>query len=218
MYQSPVSAYILKMKKPVLARRGVYPCSLVRTVDGAVALCQYFLPFVRAIYVLGTEHNLPPGRHAACRMEYIVIVSSFVEFRPFTCLMRFMPVEDDARLCDGFGGIRTQFANGNDAFQSGTTSCIGVYHIYFSVFIPKRASVYNSLTRLNEYGFCPRTFRIFGFYHESALVGIPPEYVEFTVMITDSRSPYAVTMFRTFGRFDRSKGIRHGGADDAPAY
>lgn len=172
MYQSPVSAYILKMKKPVLARRGVYPCSLVRTVDGAVALCQYFLPFVRAIYVLGTEHNLPPGRHAACRMEYIVIVSSFVEFRPFACLMRFMPVEDDARLCDGFGGICIQFANGMMLSIRHDFLHRRVPYILFRLH-PKRASVYNSLTRLNEYGFCPWAFRIFGFYHEGALVGIP---------------------------------------------
>ena len=81
---------------------GVYPCSLMRAVDRAVTLCQYLLPFVRAVYVLGAEDNLPAGGHAACRMEDVVIFSSFIEFGTFAGLMRFMTVEDDARLFMAF--------------------------------------------------------------------------------------------------------------------
>lgn len=194
----------------------VYPCSLMRAVDRAVTLCQYLLPFVRAVYVLGAEDNLPAGGHAACRMEDVVIFSSFIEFGTFAGLMRFMTVEDDARLCYGLGGIRIQLADGYDAFQSGTASCIGVYHVDLSVFIPERAGVYDALARFYEHGFCPRAFGVFGFYHERALVGVAPENVEFTVMMADGRRPYTVAMLRTFRCFDRGEGVGNGSADDTP--
>ena len=54
MHDTAVSAYILEMKEPVFSGRGIYPSSLMRPVDGRVALCQYRFPLVRTVNVFGT--------------------------------------------------------------------------------------------------------------------------------------------------------------------
>ena len=95
MHDTTVSAYILKVEKPVFAGRSIYPGTLMRAVDGRVALCEYGFPFVRAVDVLGTQYDLPACRYAACRMEDIVIVVSLVHFRAFASLVGFVTVKDD---------------------------------------------------------------------------------------------------------------------------
>ena len=54
MHDTAVSAYILEMKDPVFSGRGIYPSSLMRPVDGRVALCQYRFPLVRTVNIFGT--------------------------------------------------------------------------------------------------------------------------------------------------------------------
>ena len=93
-----------------------------------------------------------------------------------------------------------------------------MYHIHFAVFVPKRTSVDDAFTRFHQYRLSPRSFRIFGFYHESTLIGISPEDVKLTVVMADGRCPYAVTMFRTFGSFYWGQSVRYGSANDSPVH
>ena len=93
-----------------------------------------------------------------------------------------------------------------------------MYHIYFSVLIPKRASVDNPFSRLYKNRLTPRTFRIFGFHHESTLIGVSPEDVKLPVVMTDSGRPYAVTVFGTLGSFNRWQCIGYGSTNDTPVH
>ena len=108
---------------------------LVRTVDWRVTLREYCFPFVRTVDVFRTQYDLPACRYPAGRMEDIIIVVSLIHFRTFASLMCFVTVEDNTRRSDRCICFRIQFADSDYTFQSGTTSCVCVYHIYFSVFI-----------------------------------------------------------------------------------
>ena len=130
--------------------------------------------------------------------------------------MCFVTVENYTGRSDRFCCFCIQFADSDYTFQSGTTSCVCVYHIYFSVFIPERASVNDTFSRFHQDRFAPRTFRIFGFHHKSSLVGISPKDIELTVVMTDSRSPNTITVFRSFRSFDRREGIGNCSTNDCP--
>ena len=216
MHNTSVSADILKVEEPVFSGRSIHPCTLVRTVDWRVTLREYCFPFVRTVDVFRTQYDLPACRYPAGRMEDIIIVVSLIHFRTFASLMCFVTVEDNTRRSDRCICFRIQFADSDYTFQSGTTSCVCVYHIYFSVFIPERASVNDTFSRFHQDRFAPRTFRIFGFHHKSSLIGISPKDVKLTVVMTNSRSPDTITVFRSFRSFDRREGIGNCSTDDCP--
>ena len=54
MHDTSVSTHILKVKEPIFSGRSIYPCTLMRTVDGRVALRKYGFPFVGTIDVFRT--------------------------------------------------------------------------------------------------------------------------------------------------------------------
>ena len=217
MYQTTVGAYILKVHKPVFSGRCVYPTSLMRAVDGRLTLCQHRFPFIRAIYVFRTKHYLPACGNPTCRMEDVVITVAFIEFRTFARLVCFVTIEYDARRGDGFRCFLVQLAYSDNAFQSGTATCVSVYQIDSAVFVPQRTGVDNAFSGLYQYRFTPRTFRFGSFRHECTLVGVAPEYIEFTVVMADTRSPHAVSVFRTFVVY-RWNGIGKSCSHDAPVY
>ena len=218
MYQAAISTYILEVQEPVFSGRSIYPCTLVRTVDRAITLCQHCFPFVRAVYVFGTQYYLPTCGYAACRMEDIIISVTFVELWTFASLVCFMTVEYNARRGNGFSCFGIQFADGDHAFQFGAATCISVYHVYFTVLVPEWASVDDTFSRLYQHRLGPRTFRVFGFHHESTLIGVSPEDVKLPVVMTDSGRPYAVTVFGTFGSFNRWQCIGYGSTNDTPVH
>ena len=151
-------------------------------------------------------------------MKDIVIVISLIHFGTFASLVCLVSVKYDTGRSGCFRCLCIQFADCDYTFQSGTTSCVCMYHIYFSVLIPKRASVDNPFSRLYKNRLTPRTFRIFCFHHESPLVRVSPKDIKFTVVVTNGRSPYTVTVFRSFRSFNRSKGIGDGSADNCPVH
>lgn len=216
--EAAIGAYVLEMEEPVFTRRRVHPRALMGAVDGRVALCQHGSPFIGAVDVLRTEYDLPARGYAAGRVEDVVIVALLVELGAFACLVSLMAVEDDARGGDGLRGFGVQFADGDDALQLGTAARIGMYQIDFAVVIPQGAGVDDAFAGLYEYRLCPRPLGVFGFHHEGALVGVAPEDVEFAVVVADGGGPYAVAMFRPFGRTFRSQFIGDGRADEGPIH
>ena len=94
--EASVCADVLEVEKPVFARRGVDPCSLVRAVDGTLALGEHDAVFIRAVDVLRALDGLETGRYASCGVEDVVVAAPFVEFRSFARALPFVAVEDDA--------------------------------------------------------------------------------------------------------------------------
>ena len=96
VYQTAGSTYILEVHEPVFTFRSIYPTTLVRTINRSISLCQYSLPFIRTIYILGTEHHLPTCRNTTSWMEDVIVSITLVELRTFASLMSFVTVENNA--------------------------------------------------------------------------------------------------------------------------
>jgi hypothetical protein len=94
--ESSVSANILEVEKPVLARCGINPRTLVRAVNRGVTLSHHGLPLVWAINILGALNDLPARRYATGGMEDVVVLATLVELRSLAGLMLLVTIEDDA--------------------------------------------------------------------------------------------------------------------------
>ena len=93
--QTSGCTHILEVQEPVFSAWGIYPASLMRSVDRAVALCQHGFPFIRSVYVFRTQYDLPACRNTTSRMEDIIISVALVELRSFASFMCLMTVEND---------------------------------------------------------------------------------------------------------------------------
>lgn len=58
--QTSGCTHILEVQEPVFSAWSIYPASLMRSVDRAVALCQHGFPFIRSVYVFERSTTCQP--------------------------------------------------------------------------------------------------------------------------------------------------------------
>ena len=127
-------------------------------------------------------------------------------------ILTVVSIEHHHRVRNHFCSFGIQFADDQNTVHSTTASRVGMYQIYFPVFIPKRSRINHSFPRLYQYRFSPFPFRIFCFYQIDAVIRITPINIEFSVMKTDCRCPYSFAMLRFIKellRFLNRQGVIH---------
>ena len=129
-----------------------------------------------------------------------------------------MSVEDDARLGNGLCSIAVQLADGNNALQPSPTAGIGMYHVHLAVFVPQGTGINDALAGLYQYWFAPGAFRVFGLHHVGTAVGVTPEDIELSIVVTYAGRPYTVTVVGAFGCFKGLETVWYGGTDNGPVH
>lgn len=136
MHDASGHAHVLEMHEESLSFGCLHPSSLVRRIDGGIALRERHFQFVGAVYVLAPLHHLPAGSDTSGRVHDIVIPVAFVEFRSFAGGVLLVSVEDDPAGSLDRQTVRRQFRHHQYGFQPEAATCYAVTQPYASVLVP----------------------------------------------------------------------------------
>ena len=138
---APVSAPVLEMEEPVLARLRIDPCSLVRSVDPCTPLVQHDSVLVRAMQAFRSEDGLVAGANPTRGREHVIIAIALVEFRALEGRPSrdLVSVDDDLAGIERTSPVRTQPVQCQKIRNTGTAPGPGVDEVKLAIVVPERA-------------------------------------------------------------------------------
>ena len=216
MYDTSRIAHILEMQEPVLSVRRIHPGTLVRSVDGGIALVQDDFLFPGTVNIFRPQYGLPARLHAPCRSEDIVIAVSLIQLRALDGGLGRMTVIDELTVIQHSGAVRFDGRHIQHALEADTASGESSYHISFAVLIPERAGIdpahyLSDISRL-----APFAPRVCGLAHHNPLIRHGNKYVVSSLMEADGRCPGTAAVYRLVIIF-KGKFI-HDVIDDLPVH
>ena len=219
-YHTPIGFLVLEMQEPVFPTLQMNPSALMRTIDISFTYSQHALALIRAVRTLGTHGQLMPYRHSPGRTHDPIPSVTLIKLRTFCrAVFRTITVKDDDRITYLFHAVCRHFPNRQNGIKLTAGICPSIHQVAFPVLIPKRRCINHSLAWDDAFGRGPFTLRIFCRSHENAKVRVSPIYIIGTIklIITDARSPHAITMLRLIIALQRRKGF-HGIVHNLPVH
>ena len=204
------------MQEPVLSVRRIHPGTLVRSVDGGIALVQDDFLFPGTINIFRPQYGLPAGLHAPCRSEDIVIAVSLIQLWALDGGLGRMTVIDELTVIQHSGAVRFDGRHIQHALEADTASGESRHHISFAVLIPERTGIdpTHDLTHIGR--LTPFAPRVCGLAHHNPLIRHGNKYVVSFLMEADGRCPGTAAVYRLVIIF-KGKFI-HDVIDDLPVH
>src|SRR5690606_4636001 len=126
---STIGIRILKMEEPIASIGGVHPGPLVWPIDMCGALFQHCFFFIRAVYRLGPQNQLPTGGHPSSWGKNIVKPISLVEFGAFHGGVVVVAVKDHPAAVQDPGSLRVHPIEDQNALDPCPASRVGMDQI-----------------------------------------------------------------------------------------
>ena len=106
MYHAAVCFFVLEMHEPVFTVFGMYPSSLMRSVDRSISLLQHYLMLVRTVGRLGAHCQLKTRGDTTSRTHNPIPTITLVELGTFAgAVLVTVAIEHDNGLTNGFHTI-----------------------------------------------------------------------------------------------------------------